>query len=123
LSLSSLLWPFTFIAAILQARRIVSSADLVIGFGGYVSAPCYLAARFSGVPLLIHEANAIPGWANKLGAKFADEVLTAFSSTSKLNPNWSSAKLPSGMRLTANLALIAASEPYYFLADLKVPSP
>lgn len=92
-SLSSLLWPFTFIAAVLQARRIVSSADLVIGFGGYVSAPCYLAARFSGVPLLIHEANAIPGWANKLGAKFADEVLTAFSSTSKLNPNWSSAKL------------------------------
>lgn len=93
LSPTVLIWPFTFIAAVLQARRIVSSADLVIGFGGYVSAPCYIAAKLSGVPLIIHEANAVPGWANKLGAKFADEVLTAFSNTSKLNPSWSSSKL------------------------------
>jgi UDP-N-acetylglucosamine--N-acetylmuramyl-(pentapeptide) pyrophosphoryl-undecaprenol N-acetylglucosamine transferase len=40
----------------------------VIGFGGYVSAPIYLAAAMRRIPFVIHEANAIPGWANKFGA-------------------------------------------------------
>ena len=81
LNISTILWPVRLTIAIAQALRILRSADLVIGFGGYVSAPCYLAARILGVKLLIHEANAIPGWANKLGSKFADENLVAFKST------------------------------------------
>jgi UDP-N-acetylglucosamine--N-acetylmuramyl-(pentapeptide) pyrophosphoryl-undecaprenol N-acetylglucosamine transferase len=48
--------------------RIVNGADCVIGFGGYVSAPIYLAAALRRIPFVIHEANAIPGWANKFGA-------------------------------------------------------
>lgn len=90
---STLLWPIKFAISISQALKIVKSADLVIGFGGYVSAPCYIAAKISGVPLIIHEANAIPGWANKLGARFADEILVAFKSSLKEGGKWASAKL------------------------------
>lgn len=105
-SLRSLLWPFIFITAVIQAKRIVGTADLVIGFGGYVSAPCYVAARLSGVPLLIHEANAIPGWANKLGIKFAKSALVAFSSTLKFDTKWRSANLV-GMPIRNEIFAIA----------------
>ncbi|HUR50929.1 MAG TPA: undecaprenyldiphospho-muramoylpentapeptide beta-N-acetylglucosaminyltransferase [Mycobacteriales bacterium] len=52
-------------------------ASAVVGFGGYVSVPAYLAARRVGVPVVVHEANARPGLANRLGARFAARVATA----------------------------------------------
>lgn len=52
--------------------------DVVVGFGGYVSVPAYLAARSRRVPLVVHEGNAIPGVANKLGARFTSHVATSF---------------------------------------------
>jgi UDP-N-acetylglucosamine--N-acetylmuramyl-(pentapeptide) pyrophosphoryl-undecaprenol N-acetylglucosamine transferase len=52
-------------------------ADVVIGFGGYVAVPAYLAARRRRVPVVIHEANARAGIANKLGARWARRVLSA----------------------------------------------
>jgi UDP-N-acetylglucosamine--N-acetylmuramyl-(pentapeptide) pyrophosphoryl-undecaprenol N-acetylglucosamine transferase len=51
-------------------------ASVVVGFGGYVSVPAYLAARRRGVPVVVHEANARPGVANRLGARFAARVAT-----------------------------------------------
>lgn len=54
-----------------------AGADVVVGFGGYVSAPAYLAARRRGVPIVVHEANPRPGLANRLGARFAAGVATA----------------------------------------------
>lgn len=51
-------------------------ADVVVGFGGYVAVPAYLAAR-RRVPVVIHEANARAGIANKLGARSARRVLAA----------------------------------------------
>lgn len=51
-------------------------ADVVVGFGGYVSLPAYLAAR-GKTPILVHEANARAGLANKVGARFAERVLSA----------------------------------------------
>lgn len=56
-------------------------ADAVLGFGGYVSTPVYLAARRLGVPVLIHEQNALPGLANRLAARFSREVFTSFPGT------------------------------------------
>jgi UDP-N-acetylglucosamine--N-acetylmuramyl-(pentapeptide) pyrophosphoryl-undecaprenol N-acetylglucosamine transferase len=53
------------------------AADVVIGFGGYVAVPAYLAARRRRVPVVIHEANARAGIANKLGARSAVQVLAA----------------------------------------------
>jgi UDP-N-acetylglucosamine--N-acetylmuramyl-(pentapeptide) pyrophosphoryl-undecaprenol N-acetylglucosamine transferase len=45
------------------------SADVVVGFGGYVSLPAYLAARRLRIPIVVHEANARPGVANRVGAR------------------------------------------------------
>lgn len=52
-------------------------ADVVVGFGGYVAVPAYLAARRRGVPVVLHEANARAGLANRLGARIARRVLAA----------------------------------------------
>ena len=56
-------------------------ARAVVGFGGYVSTPAYLAARRRGVPVVIHEQNARPGLANRLGARWAAAVGTTFAET------------------------------------------
>jgi UDP-N-acetylglucosamine--N-acetylmuramyl-(pentapeptide) pyrophosphoryl-undecaprenol N-acetylglucosamine transferase len=71
--------------AVKQTRAVLDGveADVVIGFGGYVALPAYLAAR-SGVwsrhrrvPVVVHEANASAGWANRVGARSAQRVLSA----------------------------------------------
>jgi UDP-N-acetylglucosamine:LPS N-acetylglucosamine transferase len=58
-----------------------TQADAVVGFGGYVSTPAYLAARKRGLPVVVHEANARPGLANKLGARKAAAVAVTFPGT------------------------------------------
>ncbi|WIY01723.1 undecaprenyldiphospho-muramoylpentapeptide beta-N-acetylglucosaminyltransferase [Amycolatopsis mongoliensis] len=55
-------------------------ADVVVGFGGYVALPAYLAAR-GRVPIVVHEANQSPGLANKVGARFAKRVAVAVAGT------------------------------------------
>ena len=55
--------------------------DVVVGFGGYASAPAYTAAKKLGIPYVIHEANALPGMANRMAARGAAEVAVAFSNT------------------------------------------
>ena len=62
---------------ILRERRV----DVVTGFGGYASAPAYLAARRARLPLVLHEANARPGLANRLGARLTPFVGVAFEGT------------------------------------------
>jgi UDP-N-acetylglucosamine--N-acetylmuramyl-(pentapeptide) pyrophosphoryl-undecaprenol N-acetylglucosamine transferase len=51
-------------------------ADILVGFGGYVATPAYLAARRRGVPMVVHEANPRPGLANRLGARLTEHVFT-----------------------------------------------
>jgi UDP-N-acetylglucosamine--N-acetylmuramyl-(pentapeptide) pyrophosphoryl-undecaprenol N-acetylglucosamine transferase len=55
--------------------------DVVVGFGAYVSIPAYVAARRRKVPLVIHEQNALPGIANKIGSRLAQRVATSFPDT------------------------------------------
>jgi UDP-N-acetylglucosamine--N-acetylmuramyl-(pentapeptide) pyrophosphoryl-undecaprenol N-acetylglucosamine transferase len=55
--------------------------DVVVGFGGYVSVPAYLAARRRRLPLVVHEGNALPGLANRLGARMTRHVATSFPDT------------------------------------------
>ena len=52
-----------------------------MGFGGYVSTPAYLAARRLGLPIVVHEQNARPGLANRLGARFTPYVAVTFPGT------------------------------------------
>jgi UDP-N-acetylglucosamine--N-acetylmuramyl-(pentapeptide) pyrophosphoryl-undecaprenol N-acetylglucosamine transferase len=51
-------------------------AEVVVGFGGYVATPAYLAARRRGVRIVVHEANVRPGLANRLGARLTSHVFT-----------------------------------------------
>ena len=76
-------FPFRFLRAIGQVKSYLkdNQIDVVVGFGGYASAPAYLAAKSLGIPSVVHEANALPGWANKLGAKSAKAVGVTFKST------------------------------------------
>ncbi|NYI07101.1 undecaprenyldiphospho-muramoylpentapeptide beta-N-acetylglucosaminyltransferase [Allostreptomyces psammosilenae] len=59
-----------------EAQNVLerTGADVVVGFGGYVALPAYLAARRAGVPIVVHEANARPGLANRIGSRFTDFV-------------------------------------------------
>lgn len=54
---------------------------MVVGVGGYVCTPVCLAAARRRIPVVIHEANAKPGLANRVGARFASVVATAFPDT------------------------------------------
>ena len=58
-----------------------TQADVVLGFGGYVSTPAYLAARRLGLPIVIHEQNVLPGLANRLAARLTQHVYTSFPKT------------------------------------------
>lgn len=82
--------PVRLIRAVQQALKIVDAAraDVVVGVGGYVSTPLYLAARIRGVPVVIHEANAHPGLANRLGARIAHSVAVAFRGTGLPGEQW-----------------------------------
>ena len=84
---SALLFPFRIRKATRRVRQLLreKQIDVVIGFGGYVSAPAYLAARQSRVPIVIHEANALPGIANRLGNRFAAAAGKAFRSADMAN--------------------------------------
>ena len=69
--------PFSFFKALTESRQIIKGSDLLIGFGGYVSAPAYLAAKSLNIPFVVHEANAKPGFANRLGARLTSNVAVA----------------------------------------------
>lgn len=66
-----------------EARRVLQDqqADVVVGFGGYVALPVYLAAWRMRVPVVLHEQNAVPGLANRVAARFAHRVYTSFPGT------------------------------------------
>lgn len=80
---AALRFPRAFSASIARIRSLIREYDIdvVVGFGGYVSAPAYVAARREKKPIAVHEANAKPGIANRLGARFTRQVGVAFRQT------------------------------------------
>ena len=74
--------PFMVVNAVLQARKVLKEQrpDVVLAMGGYVTGPTGIAAKSLGIPLVIHEQNAVAGMSNKLLAKVATRVLAAFPS-------------------------------------------
>lgn len=72
-------WRTTVAAA--QQHLRDNRVDVVVGFGGYASAPAYLAARREKLPIVVHEQNAKPGFANRLGAALTRFVGVAFGAT------------------------------------------
>lgn len=72
--------PFKIIRAIAQARKIMRQfrPDVVLGMGGFASGPGGIAAWFAGIPLVIHEQNAIVGMTNNILRHFAKAMLLGF---------------------------------------------
>lgn len=66
--------------AVAAAREVLvrRRAHVLVGFGGYVAMPAYLAAKRLKLPIVVHEQNSVPGLANKIAAKLTDEVYTAY---------------------------------------------
>jgi len=75
--------PAALRSAVAAAGRAIDTAgaEVVVGFGGYVSTPAYLAARRRTLPIVVHEQNARAGLANRLGARMTRHVATTFTST------------------------------------------
>lgn len=76
-------FPARLARVVRELREIIRNRgiDVVVGFGGFVSAPAYLAAWREKVPVVVHEANAVPGFANRLGSKLTRYVGVAFAGT------------------------------------------
>ena len=76
------------IIAVVKTRKTIKSlhVDVVVGFGGYVALPAYCAAKLAKTPLVIHEANALPGLANRVGKWMATQAFSNFSI-----PEWNDA--------------------------------
>ncbi|MFJ8812445.1 UDP-N-acetylglucosamine--N-acetylmuramyl-(pentapeptide) pyrophosphoryl-undecaprenol N-acetylglucosamine transferase [Amycolatopsis thermoflava] len=71
--------PATLAESVRAAGAVLdrTRAEVVVGFGGYVALPACLAARRRGLPIVVHEANASPGVANRLVARMTAHVFTA----------------------------------------------
>jgi len=63
-------------------------ADVLVGFGGYVATPAYLAAKRHNVPIVVHEANPSAGIANRLGAHLTTYVFTGNPETKLRNSRY-----------------------------------
>ncbi len=100
ISMALFKFPFQFIGAVIAAGRICKGASALVGFGGYVSAASYIAAKINRVPIIIHEANAKPGWANRLGRRLATVTAVNFFSVSN---SWSDSVL-TGMPIKREIA-------------------
>lgn len=72
--------PFAIAKAVWQARKIIKTyrPDAVLGMGGYVSGPGGIAAKLCGVPVILHEQNAVAGLTNRWLSKIARQTLQAF---------------------------------------------
>ncbi|MQA25021.1 MAG: undecaprenyldiphospho-muramoylpentapeptide beta-N-acetylglucosaminyltransferase [Micromonosporaceae bacterium] len=69
------------------------AADVVVGFGGYVAVPAYLAAWRRRTPIVIHEVNVPPGVANRLGMRFTRNVAVGFPHQPKQAPALAGARV------------------------------
>lgn len=84
----NLLVPFKVLKSIRQARRTIRDfgADVVVGFGGYASAPVLWAAQRMGIPTVIQEQNSYAGVTNKILARGARRICTAYEGMQRFFP-------------------------------------
>ena len=78
--LTMALLPFNLLRAFWQSLRVLREVRpaVVLGMGGYVAFPGGMMASLLGLPLVVHEQNAVAGLANRVLARLADSVLVAF---------------------------------------------
>jgi len=85
LTLKNILTIYEFIKAYYEVRKIIKKfkPDIVIGMGGYVSAPVVYAAAKKNIKTIIHEQNSVPGLTNKFLSRYASKVAISFQSSEK----------------------------------------
>ncbi|MET0700939.1 MAG: undecaprenyldiphospho-muramoylpentapeptide beta-N-acetylglucosaminyltransferase [Mycobacterium sp.] len=106
--------------AVRETRAVLDAvdADVVIGFGGYVALPAYLAARGKPrIPVVIHEANASAGIANKVGARFAARVLAAVPDSGLTDAEVVGVPVRATITTLDRSALRAQARDYFGFAD------
>ena len=87
--LTATLLPLRLLIAFWQSLGVLRRVkpDVVVGLGGYISAPAGLMAALLGKPLVLHEQNSVAGWANSLLSYLTNRVFTAFPCVIK-NARW-----------------------------------
>ena len=87
-TLSNLALPFKVAASIRRAKKIIRDfgADIVVGFGGYASAPVLWAAQRLGIPTIIQEQNSYAGLTNKLLSKRAKRICVSYDKMDRFFP-------------------------------------
>jgi len=88
LARETLLAPFAAVNGTFAARRLLRRHrfDVVCGMGGYVTLPVAVAARLEGVPVVLHEQNAVPGIANRLAARVASRIAVGVAAAAAAFP-------------------------------------
>ncbi|MFE7182145.1 UDP-N-acetylglucosamine--N-acetylmuramyl-(pentapeptide) pyrophosphoryl-undecaprenol N-acetylglucosamine transferase [Streptomyces erythrochromogenes] len=102
------LLPAALLRSAHQARSVIRAqgAQVVVGMGGYPSAPAVLGARLAGLPAVIHESNAVPGRANQFAARLTPHVAVAFD-RSRAHLSGGQRALTTGMPISAALSGLA----------------
>ncbi|MFI7290230.1 UDP-N-acetylglucosamine--N-acetylmuramyl-(pentapeptide) pyrophosphoryl-undecaprenol N-acetylglucosamine transferase [Streptomyces anulatus] len=90
-----------------QARSVLrrQRAQVVVGMGGYPSAPAIVGARMAGLPSVIHESNAVPGRANQFAARLTGNLTVAFDG-SRAHLSGGERAQTVGMPIAASLAAL-----------------
>ncbi|CAB0150992.1 UDP-N-acetylglucosamine--N-acetylmuramyl-(pentapeptide) pyrophosphoryl-undecaprenol N-acetylglucosamine transferase [Pseudidiomarina piscicola] len=86
--LRKLMMPLRMMKAISQCRKLYRQhqTQLLVSFGGYVCGPAGMAAKASGIPILVHEQNAVAGLTNKMLARFAQHIMVGFAAAQQQLP-------------------------------------
>lgn len=87
-TIKNLVFPLKLVVSLFQSLRILSAykPQVVVSCGGYVAGPVGWVAGKMGIPVVIQEQNSFPGVTNRLLAKFASKIFTAFREADKFLP-------------------------------------
>lgn len=110
--------PWRIRRSVRETRAVLEDvdADVVVGFGGYVAVPAYLASR-GRYPVVVHEANARAGLANRLGARIARRVLAAVPDSGLAHAEVVGMPLRASITGLNRAALRAEARAHFGLAD------
>lgn len=120
--------PWRVHQSVRQTRAVLDdvNADVLLGFGGYVALPAYLAARRgvtrrSAIPVIVHEANSSAGLANRVGARSAHRVLCGVDNCGLPRAENVGTPVRSSLTTLDRAALRAQARAYFgFAADARV---
>lgn len=75
--------------SVFQTKKLINQEkiELVFTTGGYIAAPAILAAKWQGIPVILHESNVLPGKVTRFIGKYADTVVIGFAEAAKHLPN------------------------------------